>query len=586
MLVENTFHIRTSDTDFGKLEVKVINNGDFGTVNTNVYIGVVDPLGNSIKDFPVIPDFNHSTPGDFNVFVDIPKTTDGEDFLVGTYEVTVQIEDDDNPSNTTTEVKTYFFCPSKDVAVNFDVVYDCFAAKIIATDNTDYDDVTFEDRTITLQPPAIPGKPVPTPVTTPNQQLIEDLDFEFATYTATLAGNFTTVTIDDNWTWTTEEEAIDSVSKEVICDLDGCGILSCYADFHDKVHAEANKKGGLMGIREQERDLYIQINGAINLWLLYKSCQDTGRMMEQYDKIKQLLNAAGCKCNEISGPKALQASSGVVYITGPSAYDLWISEGNTGTIDDFLGTLNPATDWEDVDGGHFNSDWQQGGTTLQYRILHRHIEFKGSYVETIGSMANPLPVTDTILEDTFDPANVDTEGKIPIFNAESGCVGYFFLDADGKWKARHVSGFNKTIDTYVQGQLPLVGTLSNEMLFTTEWTDVGDANLEGDFITNASITFQYKVFDKFIAFRGAFENTGTPVVGQAVTKLIDTAFFTGLGIALDADNYCGVADASSNDNLFYGVLRAQSTGLYLYSNAQYDSNNAASIVGVFPITAL
>ena len=599
MIVNANFHLRPLDTvNYGKLEVHVPFDDDYGSGNQNVEvrIGITGPLGQELKAYPVAPDFVYSTPGSFNTFVDIPLISGGSagDWLQGNYIVRVNLTANPPVNGNFEDIVTFYFMPSVDSIVtdNLDVIFDCFARKFVATDNTDYSQVTFNDRQLTVQTPLVPGQPAPSPITSSEQQLQTDLLYEYANYTAGLSSNITTLTTVapptnsyGTWNWSILEEISAAITKEVVCDLDGCGILSCYGMFHDNVYNMAAIKGGLMGINEATRDLYTQVTGSVNLWLLYKMCQDTANMAIQYDKIKVLLKAAGCECATIVGPKVIEQSAGITYITGPSVYDLWLQQGNEGTIDDFFASLNPVTAWTDVPDVDFEQQNQQSLPKLQYRQTTRHLEFRGAFIRTVSHGTQPLPGTRVLLESTFAPATIEDGSVIPLYNEDAGNVGYFYQDTnDGTWKIREVLGFNATINTTISGMLPTVGSLITSGVTTTPWVLMPDAQLLG-FESVGSDPMYYKVYPQYIAFRGSMTSFN-PISGQTITKLIDVAFFTSLGIQVEQSGYGAVVNTGGTNNEYLGVVRMQSDGVYLYTASNYVGSLSQAIICWFPISEL
>jgi len=473
-----SFNIRPLTTNYGKLVVNVLNTGELGVPNTEVFIGIDDPLGLAIKEFPVAPDFDHPTAGPHSVTVDIPTVTGGTDFVTGKYTVRVLIRQIDLTSNLIDDTSEYSFCPltGNFVSSGFELKYDCFAQKIIMTDNTNYDQVTREDRLMTLDPPEIPGKDSAPNLTTADAQLIVSMDYDFTTYNAKLEANINKSSTDGRFVWTVNDRVDDSQVSNVTCDLDACEIIPCYTEFHDKVVNRSAKKGGTIALGPNDLDLFVQVNATLNLWMVYKECQDTANMVTQYDKLKILLRACGCDCPNPTQPKAFTITDGITYITGPSAYDQWVLEGNSGTFEDFLASLNPATDWVDIPDTDFALLWEDGTNQFQYRIVGRHIEFKGDFIASFGNPPVTVPNDVKILESTFAPAQADTVFKLPVVNNVDGCVGYFYKSSsDNAWYIRMTSGFNKTIDTSVSGMIPINGLLTSGGVVTVDWTQVLDS---------------------------------------------------------------------------------------------------------------
>lgn len=463
MLITVDAIVLPADANYGKLKITVLNDGaDFGgSPDTTVEIGVVGPLTTIKTITETTPDFDHrnpSPPEDYFIYVDMDTTTDG-DFAKGNYTVSVFLKNEGTPTglDEKTESNTFDFQPlvPQNIIPSVDVKMDCFVNKLIIEDQTNYGSYTISSRELRIGHPNIPNVATPADTTTADLQITVDISYEYVAYDITLDVDVSTQSVDGNFTYNLLENVTYYESKDIVCDVDLCDLIDCIDKINDDFYAKAQKAGGVSEVSDADKDLYLQLMTTLSLYNNHVYKKSARKQQSLYEQLKALIFDCDCDCDTPTQPRILSTPDGTVYITGDSAYQVWLDEGNSGTEADFLASLNVAGAWTLIGPADYDSDYQQAsGNGVYYRLLNGHVEFKGAFTKQITAGAAPIPSKIKIFENTL-VIDVDTEGRIPVWNETAGCVGSFYRDTDGAWYIDAVSGYNNTDDQRITGQLPL-----------------------------------------------------------------------------------------------------------------------------------
>ncbi len=540
------FYTDLSNPYYGK--IKIDSNTDYGPNTTHKY-SVQSPAGVFIKSFPVLPDV---TGQDGSILVDIPLDYSSA-FLQGNYIFRIQIDEDGAGSNVMDEQKTFCFKPGNLLDnLSVDVVVDCFAKKLVVTDNTEYPSPSVLSRSISVQHPIIPYESNESDSVTTSSQLVVDLTrgsgvaYENVSFDISVTANIDLqVELDeinsgeDSWDLGVVYAYVPySNDQKIVCNFDPCKILSCVDSKYREILNTACKRGGVANLSTQDAGIFGLINSYLAMYNYWRLCKDYDKTNYYYSLLKSVVSECGCP--EPVGAQPI-TESGIIYLAGESAYQIWINAGNEGTVEDFFNSLYPVGEWIEVDESYYTGNYEHGTIPLSYRILKTHIEFKGGFKAVIGatpSNDNPLE----ILTGSFNPAEIDSDTFVPVFS-DNLCSARFFRDTDGGWKVRWAEDvFNDTLQNTMSGMLALSNIATSAQITPGDWTVFPSEAYSNGYAGAGSTQLQWKTDGKFLFIKGAF--SGVAFSSSGLT-LINSTYLQSIGVSLENGYNFALLDVDS-----------------------------------------
>lgn len=563
-LLANIRAVLDNGVDHGKF--RITTTGSDATSDHS--IGITGPGGVIVKAFPGSPDAVGTTT--YLSLHNLPVDSSGA-YLQGDYifhiATTGTIPVDD----------TQTFCLSYvDGAMVLSVIADCYSKSLVIDDNTAYPTGTVT-RLITVSTPNIPGESDIADQSYSTEQVVIDMvrssgnAYSNVTYiangTASVETSDTTIVSWDvgyilAYTGVVEERLIR-------CDTDACGIISCVNDSIQALIAKACSVGGLSRLPKQEADNLVLIQVNLAMYNYYNQCRDNTQALYYYDELKKIVGT--CDCEE-TGPTVI-ADSSFTYLRGYSAYEIWIQEGNVGTEDDFLSSLYPITDWVEVDDAYYANNFiRDTADPLFYRLTKAHIEFKGSFRSTIGATSPTSPTE--ILGSAFNPSSIDPQGFCTVRN-DGAQVAFLYRDTDLKWRMHWQTGFNRTKQQFVSGQIPLDGFLSTTtQLNALGWTLVPVTEYVN---SHTSSDFSFRTDGKYVTFRGSITGVGTVTTG---TDVVNDTYFPSVGVVFEENVAVSAIDVVTNDLL--GYVKVVSGKLRFFAISGAVLTNGMVFEGIIP----
>lgn len=566
------FVIDANDANKGKIVFDITN--DYANVATTYRVGVTGPLG-VVKALPGTPD---DTGLSGQVLVTIPTTSSGA-YLNGNYTFRVVIDETGTGSGETVD-DTIIYCFSTSVNQDLDteVIVDCYSKNVVVNDNTSYPTDADIVRLITVSPPTIAYEEAQDDFTTDESQLIVDLTrdsgvaYENVAYGVLITVQVSTSEIteinssENNWNiGVTYAMTPYNQDEGIHCNFDPCGILECVNNEVTSILDTACKRGGIGALSKTDSDKLNLLQLYLSMYNYWRECKDYDQTNYYYDKIKALVG--DCGCSAPTGPQAIP-ESGIVYLRGYSAYDLWIQAGNEGTIDDFFASLYPVGEWTDVDGYH--GDYEGGTDPLQFRILKTHIEFRGEFTGVIGGATSSNPF-DLLL--TFAPGyDVDTLGYVVIFDGANNTGRLSYNSATGRWIVHWNTNFNRTHDQRVSGLIPLESVATSPVILHGDWTVFPSSAFDNSYDVAGGTFLQWRTDGKYVYIRGSF---GGPAWASSGFTFIKASYFTGLGLTLEPNYKFPLVDMNPTQSKGAPgfVLVGSDNSLKVYTIASVTTSN-------------
>lgn len=313
-MIDVTFFIDPSNPDHGQIRATIDLTALAGANNAISSFKIEDPLGNTIRDYPVGGDFTTDT-GD-TILMAIPKDVDGN-FVEGDYTVTYKYDDSADAGPVSETPLTLSICPDLNgQALAITTETDCYSAKFVAQDKNVYNSAWTINRVMEVNVPATPGNAAIT-VNTTGTELVQDLTHENISVVTTLNVNReseVTATVEAVLTYTLKmiDGQFLSDTHEVVCDIDGCGIADCVNDRLNEINEKACEAGGFSKLSQGDKDQLMLIQSYFQLYNTYNACNKFAEARAVYDKLKELVD--DCDCNTSTEPKSLVRQDGIVYL--------------------------------------------------------------------------------------------------------------------------------------------------------------------------------------------------------------------------------------------------------------------------------
>jgi hypothetical protein len=535
-MINVTFNLNNDEpNNLGKIFIEAPNNG----VDSRYYFGVTGPSG-VVKAFPTQPDMSGTASGlTVSFSVNIPKDQNGK-YIQGVYSIAVKITElvGGVEQVLTDAVETYSFCDYRQ-DVNVEVTEDCYSKTLIVKDNTPYHQGHTVVRNITVQSPIIAGEDNVSPITSSvTPTLVTLVRSSGKAYSNVTYGIFLEVDGDSGFVPVTEMQFRVvyqyeySTEKVVQCATDPCQVIACADKKLKEWLAEACSVGGISKLSQSVRDQIQLLTGYLAMYNYWLECQDQEKAQYYYDKIKAL--TGDCDCNAPDGPVVIEDSS-IVYLRGFNNYELWIQDGNAGTLDEFFQTLYPVGEWTTIPStNYFMGSLPDPAQPLQYRILKTHLEFRGRVIKQF-LIQSPSPSGFVLLENLTLPTT--GYGAVNIYNPNGACVGQLRRNTTTPttWNVFFDTGYTHGDANMFHGFVPLEAFASPTVITGgfypsfSEWTAFTAGNMQNSYAPVVGDPLSWRTDGRFIYFKGKFGGGTWPTTGETI---IPASYWTGVGVSL------------------------------------------------------
>jgi len=423
-------------------------------LSTNLII--VDPDGNTIFSETNIAGLTWGRE------VDIPIVVGGVDQIRGEYIFNLVV-DVDNGQTTYNEVYTYEYDPLLPGVLDTEVFADCFIKKFVVNDKTVYPTGNLI-RTVIIQSPVIAGEDdvanviSDDAVTQLSMLRSSGVAYQNVTYTGSVNAFMevdsqveTSGNLRVNFDTQIDYESV-TFSVKVECP-DPCSVIDCIDDYVKELDELSCSQGRLTPTQQED------LNALLTDLAMYShavNCRDSNMATEYYQKI--VAAAGNCECDTDTIRPIPDGNA--IYLNGQSAYELWLAQGNSGTEEDFIDSLNIYSDWTDVPASAFNSNFKtHPDRPLRYRISGTHLEFTGAFTLQDGISVPPTGPNYIVLSD-FDPGVTLQESAIlPVYDFDQNGkqVGAFLRGTLKQWQFREISGagYDNENENRIEGFMPI-----------------------------------------------------------------------------------------------------------------------------------
>jgi len=516
MTIEVRFH--TSGANEGNIIVTVVTGLGATTVNT---LAITRPGAVALTIAPI-------TGATATFSVPIPLDSNSN-YLYGVYTFGLTSNDPATTGVEFNQTKTFNF---QDLSgtLTIDAYADVFIKKIIVEDNTDYPDGT-TNKSFVVVSPKISGEANVADITLTDTGSVSmtrasGVAYNNVTYRIRPSATLETSTVDTDWDFGGVFEYItDDIEVNVV--YDDCGLLDCVHTKIVEIDDAACVSGGFTALPTGTKELYSKLQMYLSMYNNAKSCRDAKKTNYYRLKIESLVGTCACVTSDTI------PVNNTVYLNGKSAYDLWLEDGNSGSVDDFLNTLNPVGNWElvqaDVFYGDFESDTDD---PLRYRVTRDGIQFAGKFVRTTSTdPTSPF----IVLNSDFNPGNVVKEAPIGLYSDSFRPVGSFCKQSNS-WVAYGDVTLAGNPSRVVSGKIPWEGVLTTlNYSFERTFTLFTNAQISG----NPNINLSWAKDANFFYIKGTWTGLTTPGVGGGL-GLIDQSVFTSFGVAPETGVYATI----------------------------------------------
>jgi len=388
------------DANYGNIESS-FENTTIGGITENVYYQVTSPSGNIIKSTDLVtPDGTIflAQPSANMPLVPLPVVANG-DFEEGDYVVLFSVEDTAAPG-VFIEVSLTFTldilnqgqdtCVKKGL-INFDV--DCFCLQMTVTDLTDYSDVAFVSRELTIVPPTIPGQAAPVNIVTPDASASFSFSYSGVTYNANLYSVYEHVAVSSPSGFPDviiRESLCFTEAYQVVCDHNLCKLFDCIEAFFEKCKKDASDVGGIQNLPFEKLEKWLCIENLLTMYSFAAKCNNTTLLEKIFKKVQEV-TGCDCGCDSESSTQIIKlvavcaGGSGVNTVNG-NAPIVVNTVGSTATISldaTFTALVTSGLQSLVVDTGNNSSDYLTvgpGSTATERKITFDDNPFKyGAY---------------------------------------------------------------------------------------------------------------------------------------------------------------------------------------------------------------
>ena len=542
MTIEVRFH--TTGVNADNIIVAVATGLGAGTVNT---LAITRPGAVALTIAPI-------TGATATFSVPIPLDSNDE-YLYGTYSLSLTSNDPATSGVEYNATKTFSF---QDLSGQLlvDAYADYFIKKIVVEDNTDYPSGT-PNKSFVVVSPKISGEANVADITLTDTGSVSmtrasGVAYNNVTYRVRPSATLETSTIDAEWDLGgVYVYTADDIEVNVV--YDDCGLLDCVHTKIVEIEDAACVSGGFTALPTGTKELHSRLQMYLSMYNNAKACRDAKKANYYRKKIESLVGMCNCIVADTI------PVGNTVYLDGKSAYDLWLEEGNTGSIDDFLNTLNPVGNWELVLEDYFDADFETDpDDPLRYRVTRDGIQFAGKFIRVAASdPTSPF----VVLTSDFNPGNVVKEAPIPVYSDSYRPVGAFCQQSNS-WVMYADVTLAGNPSRIVSGKIPWEGVLTTlDYSFERTFTPFTNAQISG----NPNINLSWAKDANFFYIKGSF-TCNAVVTGGGAIELITAATFLSLGVDLTSSVKAPIfATTGSDEYEQIGYAETQG-GLALYNS--------------------
>ncbi len=533
MTIEVRFHTAGANAD--NIIVVVENGLGASTVNT---LSITRPGSVALTIAPI-------TGATATFSVPIPLDSD-DNYLYGTYTLGLTANDPDDSGVEYNETTTFNF---QDLSgeLSVEAYADVFIKKIVVVDNTDYPDGT-TNKSFVVVSPKITGETNVSDITLTDTGSVtmvrsSGVAYNNVTYRVRPSATLETSTVDDDWDLGgVYAYTGDDIEVNVV--YDDCGLLDCVHTKIVEIEDAACVSGGFTALPTGTKELHSRLQMYLSMYNNAKACRDAKKTTYYRGKIEALVGTCNCTVAETI------PENSTVYLDGKSAYDLWLEEGNTGSVDDFLNTINPVGNWELVPEADFDPDFETDpDDPLRYRVTRDGIQFAGKFVRVAAS--DPVSPF-VVLTSSFNPGNVVKEAPIPVYSDSFRTVGSFCQQSNS-WVMYADVTLAGNPSRIVSGKIPWEGVLTTlDYSFERTFTLFTNAEISG----NPNISLSWAKDANFLYIKGSWTANTTPGSGGGL-ELINNSVFTSIGVAPKTGFYATIYatdGANEFENIGYAVF--------------------------------
>lgn len=305
---ESRWNTIGGDAQFGKVQLYV--DTDEVAANTAVRFKLVNPLGVTVRDYPVSADYTVPgiPPGGLSAPTNLAIPFTGNDFVRGTYTV---IAKGTLSAVDTLYSTTFFFSPSNnkldatqrdtngDLWAVLTPSVDCGSAEVTFTDDTDETGWTVDDEDIVVQPPLIPGVTPPSPVTGADA-VTETFTYTNVTYTATLAIERSKATTGPgDWIHNQAETIYATASQLIDCGNGICALLPCLDSMFNVANNAACTLGGWARVPAKQMADLQAAQTMLSMYTMNANCGNLNRAAELRTLfLEQFGGNCDCGCSD------------------------------------------------------------------------------------------------------------------------------------------------------------------------------------------------------------------------------------------------------------------------------------------------
>ena len=306
MEIALSFECRRGNANDGKIVATFHDNMGTSSSPYTIGLGAVSPTGVLLADYNVngaiLP-----IGGTVSLYVTIPKDSSGN-YLAGVYELTVNYYNIEGTDNRL-ETYAYQFDPHSSPdhlesdLVKLETVLDCDAKTLVATDTSDYTDVTRLTRALTITPPSVAGA---SPSTTSGATVTAAVTYTYVTYSTLLNVSFeyNEETPDDLTTLISYGSAYIYAENYVDCDVNLCALTQCLAAKFQSLKSQSQAAGG---VEYLPQNVWANFQYAQSLVVIASQLRNCGL----YDAAQPYVNEAStllscdCGCDQNTNPQPL-----------------------------------------------------------------------------------------------------------------------------------------------------------------------------------------------------------------------------------------------------------------------------------------
>lgn len=277
-----------------------------------VDFGVISPLGVTLRDISGA-NVAMSAGGTATILVDIPKTSDGKEYLGGEYELEIYYNNtaSSNPQSTT---RIYEYCPkhsvdhSKSDYVKREYVLDCLAETLLLRDITDWEGqgLTRLTRNLSITPPVITGE---SPTESNSLSSISvNLSYTNVVYQTLMEATF-------EYDSDGEDTDMLIISRgsvflydevKVDCKSSFCDTVYCLYERLKKLRVTSQRCGGWSYVPAHVKDEYEWAMTLVNMATMLRDCGSFVESKKLIDEATALLGGdCSCGCDDLDKPKPI-----------------------------------------------------------------------------------------------------------------------------------------------------------------------------------------------------------------------------------------------------------------------------------------